>query len=113
MARFIQNDEENANTMSATPTLELSAPRLLVEPLRDLFFELRLDDAIQVSRIPDLNHRPILSGSLEWGDVKSLYRVMVSDDDDDRNTNPFEFRFSQSQFSEAAGAGRRRATALS
>src|SRR5262245_36834013 len=89
------------------------AARLLVKPLRNFFFELRLDDAIQVSRILDFDHCPVFSNRLQGRDIKSLDRVAISDDDHDRDTNPPEFRFSHSQFAEIAGAGRRGSTAIS
>src|SRR5215468_6352953 len=89
------------------------ATRLLVKPLRNFFFELRLNNAIQVAGILDFDHRPVFPHRLQWGDVKSLHRVAVSDDDDNRDMNPPEFRFSQSQFAEIASAGRRGTKAIS
>jgi hypothetical protein len=47
---------------------EWSAASLLVEPLRNLFFELRLDDAIQMARILDFDDRPVLADRSEWSD---------------------------------------------
>src|SRR5262249_24885530 len=84
-----------------------SATRLLVQPACDFFFEMCLGEAIQMARVPDFNHVPVLSNPFTRIDVKLLDRIAVSDDDYNRDFNFPQFSFSHSQFTETAGTGRR------
>jgi hypothetical protein len=86
---------------------------MLREPRRDSFFELRLDDAIQMTGVLDLNHRSVLSRLLERCDVEPLRRIAIADDYFNRNSDRSQLRLGQSQLAETACASRRSAAALS
>src|SRR6266536_3222140 len=86
---------------------------MLCEPRLDSFFELRLDDAIQMTGVFNLNHRPVLSHSLERRDVESLRRIAIADDYFDRNIDRSQLRFGQSQLAETARTSGWSAAALS
>ena len=79
---------------------------MLREPGGDSLFELRLEDAIQMTGVVDLDDWPILLRLLERGDVKSLGGIAVADDYFNRDIDRSQLRFGQSELAETARASR-------